>query len=114
MSKEEESTSGHTKILWVKRRFLEEILQGRKTVEVRVGYKNIQRLRPNMQLLLNETHEVTIRDVRRYRSFSELLENESADSIAPGMSKEELLKTFHLLYPPYKEKLGVFALEIEM
>ncbi|GIW63465.1 MAG: hypothetical protein KatS3mg091_267 [Patescibacteria group bacterium] len=30
------------KILWIKRQFPEEIVEGKKTVEVRVGYRNIQ------------------------------------------------------------------------
>lgn len=58
------------KTLWIKRQFLEEILDGRKTIEVRVGYRNIQKLKPGVRLLLNEEHEIGIKDMRRYPTFS--------------------------------------------
>lgn len=102
------------KTLWIKRQFLEEILDGRKTVEVRVGYRNIQELKPGMRLLLNEKHEVGIKDIRRYPTFPEMLEKEDAEKIVPGMSKGEILKVLRSLYPPFKEKLGVFAIELEL
>ena len=79
------------KTLWIKRQFLEEILDGRKTVEVRVGYRNIQELKPGMKLLLNEKHEIGIKDVRRYPTFSEMLEHEEAERIVSGMPKDEIL-----------------------
>jgi len=79
------------KTLWIKRKFLKEILDGRKTVEVRVGYRNIQELKPGMKLLLNEKHEIGIKDVRRYPTFSEMLEHEEAERIVSGMPKDEIL-----------------------
>ncbi len=48
------------KVLWIKQPYLEQILAGDKTVEVRVGYKNIRRLREGDQLKLNDQHVVTI------------------------------------------------------
>lgn len=101
------------KTLWIKRQFLEEILEGNKTLEVRVVYRNIQELKPGMRLLLNEEHEVGIKDVRRYPTCSEMLEHEEAEKIVPGMPKEEILKVLRSLYPPFKERLGVFAIELE-
>lgn len=101
------------KTLWIKRQFLEEILDGKKTVEVRVGYRNIQELKPGMRLLLNEEHEIGIKDVRRYPTFSEMLEHEEAERIVPGMPKDQMLRVLRILYPPFKEKLGVFAIELE-
>jgi len=102
------------KTLWIKRQFLEEILDGRKTVEVRVGYRNIQELKPGMKLLLNEKHEIGIKDVRRYPTFSEMLEHEEAERIVSGMPKDEILRVLRNLYPPFKEKLGVFVIELEL
>lgn len=101
------------KTLWIKRQFLEEILGGRKTIEVRVGYRSIQELKPGMRLLLNEKHEIGIKDVRRYPTFSEMLEHEEAEKIAPGMPKGEILRILRSLYSPFEEKLGVFAIELE-
>ena len=102
------------KTLWIKRQFLEEILAGRKTVEVRVGYRNILELKPGMTLMLNDEHEMKIKDVRRYPTFSAMAEAEEADRIVPGMSKGELVQVLKSLYPPFKEKLGVLAIELEL
>jgi ASC-1-like (ASCH) protein len=102
-----------TKILWIKDEYLTWILCGRKTVEVRVGYSNITRLQPGDQLLLNEVHPYTIRRISRYASFSEMLEHESPNTIAPGAPPDELLAKLKEIYPPEKEALGVTALEIE-
>lgn len=91
------------KTLWIKRQFLEEILEGKKTVEVRVGYRNIQELKLGMRLLLNEEHEVGIKDVGRYPTFSEMLEHEEAERIVPGMPKGNILRVLRSLYPPFNE-----------
>ncbi len=98
--------------LWIKRRFLEEILEGRKTIEVRAGYRNIQDLKPGMRLLLNGECEAGIKDVRRYPTFSGMLAHEEVEKIVPGMSKDDVLRILKSLYPPFKEKLGVFTIEL--
>lgn len=54
------------KVLWIKEPYLEQILTGAKTVEVRVGYPNILRLRAGDQLKLNDHHIVTIRRIARF------------------------------------------------
>lgn len=100
------------KTLWIKDKFLKEILAGRKTIEVRVGYRNIQQLKAGDDLLLNEKYKAKIKEIRRYTSFSEMLEKENPDLIAPGMSKEEILKILKSLYPPFKESLGVYVIEL--
>ena len=40
--------------------FLEQILTGEKTLEVRVGYRNIRQLKPGTGLLLNAEHPMKI------------------------------------------------------
>ena len=103
----------HTKTLWIRDEYLTRILEGRKTVEVRVGYANIVRLQPGDRLLLNGRHPFTIRRVGRYASFAELLAGEDAAVIAPGLMPGEVLSALRALYGPDKECLGVLALEIE-
>ena len=104
---------GNPKTLWIKRQFLEEILAGRKTLEVRVGYGNIRQLKPGIQLLLNEEYPVRIKAIRRYDSFERMIAEEDAEKIVPGREKREVLQTLKALYPPFKEKLGVFVIELE-
>ena len=102
-----------TKILWIKDEYLQLILTGRKTVEVRVAYSNIKRLQVGDRLLLNEQHPYLIRRIGRYATFDELLAHENAAYIAPDTSTKELLAKLRAIYPPEKEALGVVALEIE-
>ena len=101
-----------TKTLWIKDEYLELILEGRKTIEVRVAYSNIARLEAGDYLLLNDQHLFTIRRVGRYASFNELLANEDAVAIAPDLNPDQLRSALGEIYPPEKEALGVLALEI--
>jgi ASC-1-like (ASCH) protein len=101
-----------TKTLWIKDEYLQQILSGRKTVEVRVGYRNIASLEPGDRLMLNDQHPFMIRRIGRYEDFQGLLAHEDAAAIAPDLSKAELLAALRAIYPPEKEALGVVALEI--
>lgn len=102
-----------TKTLWVKDEYLQLILAGRKSIEVRVGYSNIARLQVGDRLLLNEQHPFVIRRIGRYANFEELLAHEDAASIAPDTPPDQLLQRLREIYPPEKEALGVVALEIK-
>jgi FMN phosphatase YigB (HAD superfamily)/ASC-1-like (ASCH) protein len=110
-----------TKTLWIREPYLSQILAGHKTVEVRVGYDNIRRLRPGDRLKLNDRHLVTIRRVTQYAGFEELVAHEDPVAIAPdpstpsgrSLSRDELLAALRQLYPVEKETLGAVALEVE-
>ncbi|MBN1484454.1 MAG: ASCH domain-containing protein [Chloroflexia bacterium] len=102
------------KVLWIREPYLQQILAGRKTVEVRVGYSNITRLEPGDSLWLNEQHRVRIRRIGRYASFEEMLAHERAGAIAPDLPPGELLPALREIYPPEKEALGAVALEVEL
>jgi ASC-1-like (ASCH) protein len=101
-----------TKTLWIREEYLDWILQGRKSVEVRVGYSNIARLETGDVLLLNEQQPYEIKRIGRYASFEDLLAHEDPSTIAPDLTREELLEALRALYPAEKEALGVIALEI--
>jgi ASC-1-like (ASCH) protein len=102
-----------TKTLWIRDEYLAQILDGRKTVEVRVAYSNIARLRSGDRLLLNDRHPYLIRHMHRYGSFEELLRHQDPAAIAPDLPPKELLAALRSLYPPAKEALGVVAIELE-
>jgi len=101
-----------TKTLWIKDEYLQLILAGCKTIEVRVGYSNITRLQAGDHLLLNDRYPFLIRRIGRYASFEELLTQEDAASIAPDVPPDQLLERLRAIYPSEKEALGVVALEI--
>ena len=100
------------KTLWMKPDYLGQILDGRKSVEVRVGYDNIRRLKPGDELLLNGLHSYAVMRVGHYASFREMLLAEKVTAIAADATVEELLAHLREMYPPEKELLGVVALEI--
>ncbi len=108
-----EQTGGvRTKTLWIRPEYLEWILAGRKTIEVRVGYPNIVRLRPGDRLLLNGVHAYRIVRIADYPDFEALLQAEDAAAIAPDCPAERLLEDLRSIYPPEKEALGVYALHV--
>jgi ASC-1-like (ASCH) protein len=103
----------HTKTLWVKDEYLQQVLSGRKTVEVRVAYSNVARLEPGDRLLLNGQYPYVITAIRRYPDFEALVAAEDAVAIAPDLpGREALLAACRAIYPPDKEALGVVALQI--
>lgn len=104
--------TGRTKTLWIREPYLSQIMAGRKTVEVRVGYGNILRLQPGDRLKLNDRHLVTVRRVGHYASFEELLAQEDPAAIAPDLPPDDLLGALRAIYPPEKEALGAVALQI--
>jgi len=106
-------TPPRAKTLWIRPEYLGQILAGTKTVEVRVGYANIRRLRAGDELRLNDQYRYRIARVAHYTSFEAMLEVEDPGAIAPGLSGTELLVRCRQIYPPDKEALGVVALEIE-
>jgi ASC-1-like (ASCH) protein len=102
-----------TKTLWVKEAYLNQILGGRKTVEVRVAYANIARLQPGDILRLNDQYPYQITAIRHYPSFEAMVAAEDPAAIAPDLpDAEALLAACRAIYPPEKETLGVVALAI--
>ena len=101
------------KTLWIKEEYLQQILSGRKTIEVRVAYPNLNRLQPGDTLLLNEQYPYRLVAIRRYPTFEALIAGEDSAAIAPDLSgPEALLAACRAIYPADKEALGVVALEI--
>jgi ASC-1-like (ASCH) protein len=108
-----EQTMSRLKTLWIRDEYLQQILSGRKTVEVRVAYSNIARLQPGDVLLLNDQHRYVITDIRRYPDFEAMVAAENPKAIAPDLSgRQALLEARRAIYPPEKEALGVIAMEI--
>lgn len=100
----------------IKQRFFDLIMSEKKTLEVRVGYDSIKRIKAGERVNL-QTHTsklaVKITAVRKYDSFEAMLENEPFERIAPDVSsKKDLLGLLERIYPPHKEALGVIVLEI--
>ena len=99
------------KTLHVREPYRTQILTGRKSIEVRVGYANILRLEPGDRLRLGD-QLVTILRIGRYADFEELLAHEDPAAIAPDLPAGDLLAALRQIYPADKEMLGAIALEL--
>lgn len=96
---------------------LVQIQQGRKTLDVRVGYQDVRNLRRGATLdFVSSTGSatVTLLDVRQYDSFEHMLAHESPHKIMPGYSRSRLLGALREVYKPWAEGLGVHVLEIRL
>ncbi len=100
----------------MKKRFFDLVIKGKKKLEVRVGYRHIKTIQIGELINLsthNESQIIKIKDVRIYSSIKEMTERENVGFIVHGMNKEEIFRLLKEIYPPHKEKLGVYVFEIE-
>lgn len=101
----------------IKRPYYDAIMSGRKTLEVRIGYNSIKRLKEGQLLQLENGHVlgvVRIKSIRIYSKFADMLAAEPWREIVPqAKSKEEALRLLHKIYPPHKERLGVHVIEVQ-
>jgi ASC-1-like (ASCH) protein len=98
--------------------YLRLIASGVKTVEVRVGYPRMRKIKAGDQLTFisgDERVTTQVRRVTEYPDFGVMLDREDARSIGGelGESRDDLLAVIRSIYPPDKERLGVLAIEIE-
>jgi ASC-1-like (ASCH) protein/ribosomal protein S18 acetylase RimI-like enzyme len=102
----------------VKPRFLNQILSGKKTLEVRIGYDTINKIQKGERINLEnhiDSRVVQVRDIRRYKTFEEMLAVEPYNRIVPdSKSAQDVLFLLRQIYKPEKEKLGVVVLELSL
>lgn len=100
----------------LKNDYLKMIKSGKKTLEVRVGYDNIKTIQRGERIRFlsrSDTLYIRVADIRQYQSFTEMIENEDHSRIAPGRDKPQVLGLLQEIYPPNKESLGVFVLDLQ-
>lgn len=101
----------------VKNVYFNHIMSGRKTLEVRVGYDSLKRIRAGESIKLMTQHRegvIRVKAVRTYATFASMLEIEPHEKIVPDVSKPEALRLLQDIYPPNKERLGVLVFELEV
>jgi ASC-1-like (ASCH) protein len=103
----------------IRRPYLKLITDGIKTVEVRVGYPGMRKIRAGQALTFvsgDQRVPTVVKRVTEYPSFDAMLDHEDPRSIGGdlGESREELLAVIREIYPPEKERLGVLAIEIQV
>ncbi|MFH1207778.1 MAG: GNAT family N-acetyltransferase [Patescibacteria group bacterium] len=99
----------------VKNPLLQQIKSGEKTLEVRVGYDNIKTITIGERIeLLSQSDRQVIKVVgrRTYRNLDELSRHEPLEKIVPGITTKDALNFLKRIYPPQKQKLGIYVFEL--
>ena len=91
--------------------YLGMILDGRKTIEVRVAYPRFADMAAGDTVRFNGEHEYRVARVARYPSFRALVEAEDPRRMYPA-DPDNLLAVLREIYPPDKESLGVLAIHL--
>ncbi|MFE4977887.1 ASCH domain-containing protein [Kitasatospora sp. NPDC056651] len=106
------------RVIHIRRPYLDLITAGTKTIEVRVGYPSMRRIRPGQTLVFTSedarcrTQVVTVAE---YPTFEAMLDAEDNEAIgSEGMTRTQLLTACRDIYPPDKEQLGVLAIHLRL
>ncbi len=99
--------------LRIRPQYLPWVLDGRKTIEVRVAYPHLATMAAGDTVTFNGQHTYQVAQINRYPSFEALLDGEEPTRIAPELSgRQSLLRVLREIYPPEKESLGVLAIHL--
>jgi ASC-1-like (ASCH) protein len=91
--------------------YLKMILDGRKTIEVRVAYPRFAGMAAGDTIRFNGEHEFGVAKVARYSDFNALVTSEDRRRIYPT-DPDNLLTVLREIYTPEKEALGVLAIHL--
>lgn len=109
------------KQMWIKRPYFEQIRSGQKTLEARICYPQMRRIRKGDTILLRtgggaeNAMVIRIIDIRKYRDFQEALKHEDINRLLPDTRPENALEVYERIYPEWKVKQygGVLVFELE-
>lgn len=106
---------GRQHVLRIKKDYFNLINKGLKSLEVRVGYSQIKKLKEGDTISFENYGKNSFAIVRitRYDEFAEMLDNEKSEMIIPGKTKYQALHMLQEIYPDDKEKLGVYVIELK-
>ena len=110
------STTARARDMPIYKRYYDLIANGTKTIEVRVAYSSMLRIKQGDHIRFTCRDEATltrVKRVSRYESFDEMFDHESAAAINPTADRAEQLRAIRDIFPQEKEDLGVLAIEIE-
>ena len=103
------------KHVWrIKKEYFRQLKNGEKKLEIRVGYPAIKKVKEGDFLSFENYGDncFLVKRVSVYDSFNRMLEVEAVKNVLPGMTKNGALKILRNIYPPEKEKLGVYVFEL--
>jgi ASC-1-like (ASCH) protein len=102
----------------VRQEFLKMIKYGRKTMEVRIAYPDLDGISAGDHIRFRSSRDeviVRVKAVRRRRSISEIIEKENISKIAPQVPQIHLRQLARQLFSEsHIEKHGLLAIEFEV
>ncbi|MDD2627903.1 MAG: ASCH domain-containing protein [Clostridia bacterium] len=101
--------------LRIKKEYFNLINKGIKTLEVRVGYFQIKRIKSG-DLITFENYGQNLFNVVRvtvYPDFEEMLDTENSKLVIPNKTKYQAYDMLHAIYPEDREQLGVYVIELK-
>ncbi|VAI02660.1 uncharacterized protein LOC119295154 isoform X1 [Triticum dicoccoides] len=101
-------------VLHVQEPYFTQLSAGSKNVEGRLAAGNYNRITQGSLLLFNKCLLLEVEAVRKYSSFSEMLQTETISNVLPGISSiEEGVKVYRKFYTEEKENsYGVLAISV--
>ena len=91
------------------------IESGEKTIEIRVGYGSMKKIKAGDTirfLVGNRSCDRRVVRVSNYASFDDMMKREDPRKINPHKSAKEQLDEIKKIFPPDKERLGVLVFEL--
>lgn len=103
-------------VIRIYKKYFDMIKDGSKTIEVRVAYPSMKKIRVGDVIWFNDDPNCKrrVKRVASYVSFREMMKSEDPKKINPNDSAEQQLSDIGKIYPPHKEKLGVLTFELEV
>lgn len=96
------------------------VKDGKKTIEGRLNKNTFKKININDTINFynykNDSISVKVIDIRKYKSFTDMIDNEDLNKITPlSKSKKESIQIYKNIYNRNNElKFGVIALEISL
>lgn len=99
----------------INREYYNLIINGKKNIEVRVGYPNIKKVKKGDTITFKDISNIKFEVIRvtKYRDFPDMLDNEDSSKAIPGVTKYKALDMYQTIYPEEKEALGVYVFELK-
>lgn len=100
--------------LRIKKFYYNQINNGIKKLEVRVGYSQIKKIKVGDTITFSDYSSQKFEAIRitKYENFAEMLDCENSQEIIPNVSKYKALDMLQEIYPENKESLGVYVIEL--
>ncbi|MDO4612426.1 MAG: ASCH domain-containing protein [Candidatus Saccharibacteria bacterium] len=98
----------------IKNENFRQLRDGRKKLDVRVGYPHVRKTLGG-DLIEFENHEGDVFIIDRisvYNNFRQMLAVEGVENVCPGMTFDGARRLLQEIYPPEKERLGVYVFEL--